>query len=189
MLTIIGLCDSINVTKKYLGGGILKIFRTKYNRLNYWLDVVLIMALLALLAYMFFWPIRVGGSSMSPGANQGDHLVISRFLGNFGRLSSGDIVLVSIGDSIAVKRLAAAPGDHMLLRGNVLYINGQAAQWVLGGANAISIDRTLGNEEFFLLGDNLTASIDSRHFGTVDRDQILAKILLRYFPLTAFRFY
>ena len=45
-------------------------------------------------------------------------------------------------------------------------------------------DFTLGEEEYFVLGDNRNASIDSRRadVGPVKRDQIKGKAWLRFFP-------
>ena len=42
---------------------------------------------------------------------------------------------------------------------------------------------TLGEDEYFVLGDNRSQSHDSRHFGPIRGDGILQKVMLRYFPL------
>lgn len=170
-------------------GVFLKIFRTKHKKLNFWLDVVLIVAASSAMMYAFFWPVRVTGNSMSPAVNSGNQLIASRFLGSFGQLRAGDVVMVRLDDGIAIKRLAAAPGDHILLEANRLYINGVLANWEIIGQAGTTVDQTLGDDEFFLLGDNLNISTDSRHFGPVNNRQIMAKILIRYFPLTDIRFY
>ena len=167
----------------------MKIFRTKNTKINFWLDVSLLIAVAAVILYAFFWPIRVTGNSMSPSVNHGDHLALSRFLGRFGSLSSGDVVLVRIDGNTAIKRLAAVPGDHIRMDLGMLYINGAAAHWVLYGNCDKIVDKILDFNEFFLLGDNLEISTDSRHFGPINQRQIVAKILMRYFPLTDIKFY
>ncbi|MDR2183767.1 MAG: signal peptidase I [Clostridiales bacterium] len=149
----------------------MKIFRTKSKAANFWLDVILITAILAGLCFIFFWPIRVAGSSMSPAINMGDQLIISRFSGFLGNFGRGDIVLARIeadgGTETVIKRIAAVPGEHLIIE-----------------EGGININIILGDDEFFLLGDNLDISSDSRHFGPVSGRQIVAKILLRYFPLS-----
>jgi signal peptidase I len=45
---------------------------------------------------------------------------------------------------------------------------------------------TLGKNDYFLIGDNRVASLDSRYFGPVKQSAILAKVLLRYYPFTRF---
>jgi signal peptidase I len=51
-----------------------------------------------------------------------------------------------------------------------------------GGRTANPV--TLPPDEFYVMGDNRDASIDSRSFGPVPRDRILARVWLRYWPLT-----
>ena len=165
----------------------MKIFRTKNKNVNFWLDVALITAVLVVLCYIFFWPVRVSGNSMSPTISMGDQLIVSRFLGFVGSYSHGDMVLarVEIDGNVetVIKRVAAVPNDHLVIAGSTLYVNGQRQEWPHLTGNTIFVDVVLGNGEYFLLGDNSVTSKDSRHFGSVTNRQISAKIILRYFPL------
>lgn len=43
-------------------------------------------------------------------------------------------------------------------------------------------DRTLADDELWVEGDHKDASTDSRHFGTVTREQVKAKVVLVYWP-------
>ena len=45
---------------------------------------------------------------------------------------------------------------------------------------------TLGDDEYFLLSDNRSSAIDSRHWGAVDAQSILAKVSVRFWPLSRF---
>ena len=166
----------------------MKIFRTKNDIVNFWLDVILITAFLSGLCFIFFWPARVAGNSMAPSINMGDQLIISRFLGNFGSLSQGDVVIAQIEingrTENIIKRVAAVPEDHLIITGDTLFINGVLQDWPFLVGNNIFVDIILGTGEYFLLGDNTAISSDSRHFGPVTRQQISSRILLRYFPLS-----
>jgi len=132
----------------------MKIFRTASRIVNFWLDVALITAVLAGFCFIFFWPVRVAGSSMSPALNMSDQVIASRFAGFVGNFSEGDLVMARVeidGETeIVIKRIADILDDG----------------------------------RYFLLGDNAAISIDSRHFGPVTNRQIVARILLRYFPLS-----
>ena len=167
----------------------MKIFRTKNKTANFWLDVIVITAFLAAVCYVFFWPVRVAGNSMAPAINVNDQVIVSRFMGFFGSYSHGDIVLAVIEINGAqeniIKRVAGVPHDHIVIVGESLYINGSRAQHVHLAGNNISVDILLAEGEFFLLGDNTVTSNDSRHFGPIEQSRILAKIILRYFPLSA----
>jgi len=166
----------------------MKIFRTKSKSANFWLDVALITAILACLCYIFFWPVRVAGNSMSPTVSMGDQLIVSRFLGFVGNYTHGDLVMATIevgGQAeIVIKRIAAVPADHLVIMGDALFINGTRQDWPFFEGNNVFVDIVLGADEYFLLGDNALISNDSRHFGAVSRRQISATIVMRYFPLS-----
>jgi len=167
----------------------MRLFRTKNAKLNFWLDVVIITAFLTMLLYVFFWPVRVVGNSMAPNVNAGDLLIISRFLGFFGEFSHGDLVLASMEENSnrrnAIKRVVGVPFDHIIITDSFIYINGSRLDGIQLNRNVIFVDIVLGDGEYFLLGDNTTQSTDSRHFGPVQRRDIIARMLLRYFPLTS----
>ena len=160
----------------------MRISWSKNRTLNYIIEVLLIFAVLAIFLFMFFWPVYTRGSSMEPTIADGDMLIVSRILGrSSGR---GSLVLAQVADGNIVKRLVALPGDHVYIQGYYVKING-AVFAVLPWAGA-NIDLVLGYDEHFLLGDNLGASIDSRHFGPISQRQISGRIILRYFPFRDF---
>lgn len=171
----------------------MKIFRTQSKAANFWLDVVLITAVLTCLCYIFFWPVRVAGNSMAPAINLGDQLIVSRFLGFFGSPAHGDLAMAQVeidgSAEIVIKRVAAVPSDHLVITGDALYLNGTRQYWPYLTGNDIFVDIILGDDEYFLLGDDALISRDSRHFGPVTNRQISAKILLRYFPLSAIQIF
>ena len=125
---------------------------------------------------------------MSPTINMGDQLIVSRFLAFFDNYSHGDLVMINLeidgNSTTAIKRVAAVPGDHLVITGYALYINNIRQEWPFLAGNDVYIDMVLGSDQYFLLGDNTTISNDSRHFGSVTNRQIIAKIILRYFPLS-----
>ena len=43
---------------------------------------------------------------------------------------------------------------------------------------------TLGSDEYFVLGDNRDSSLDSRSFGTLDRDNLIGRVWVRGLPLS-----
>jgi len=167
----------------------MRIFRTKYNWLNFWLDVAVMIFVGSAIMFVFFWPTRVVGNSMAPTLNHGDQLIVSRFIANFGNLAAEDIVLLNVDGNTIIKRLVAIPGDHVKLTQNVLYINGLQTDLPLFGEALADVDITLYDGQYFVLGDNLLHSRDSRYFGVVEKRQIIAKVLLKYFPITDINFY
>ena len=143
----------------------IKIFRTKYNRLNYWLEVLLAACLLAAILYMVLWTAVIRGCSMAPALNDGDIIIISRFAARFGNFSHGDLVMCRIPvfghNETVIKRIAAVPGDRVQVISGALYINDQRLA-LADFSFEHSIDITLGVHEYFILGDNAAVRQDRR---------------------------
>ena len=47
----------------------------------------------------------------------------------------------------------------------------------------------IGQDEYFVLGDNRISISDSRLWGSVPKQKILGRVILRYFPVKSFKFY
>jgi signal peptidase I len=119
--------------------------------------VVAATAAIAALAVRRLRPFRVlvEGESMAPTLRDGDQLVAVAAR----RIRVGDVVVVrppARGFEM-VKRVAGVPGDR---------VEG----------------RTLGPDEYLVVGDNAAASTDGRTFGPVGADAIAGIVLLRYLP-------
>jgi len=106
-----------------------------------------------------------------------------------------------------IKRIVAVPGDTIRISGFTAYIRPEgsnsytAEQTMIPGSYQILAGSlpegwakefpfsgehpplTLEKDQYFLLGDNRQGSSDSRSWGPVSRDQILGRVLYRYWPL------
>ena len=106
-----------------------------------------------------------------------------------------------------VKRVVAVPGDTVRISGFTAYVrpeNGAAfvaEQELIAGSYEIILGSlpegwakefpfsgehpplTLEQDQYFLLGDNRQGSSDSRSWGAVTRDQIVGRVIYRYWPL------
>ena len=85
-----------------------------------------------------------------------------------------------------IKRIIGMPGDTIAFdnRGGAISINGVeiAETWFSEGQRTNGRDIVLGVDEYFVMGDNRRSSQDSRHWGTIGRDDIIGKALLSYWP-------
>ena len=93
-----------------------------------------------------------------------------------------------------IKRVVGLPGDRIDLRDGVVLANGQPLdEPYLDGVRTACTFRctplTLGPDEFYVLGDNRTNSLDSRTFGPVRAANIVGRVVLRYWPLDKIEFY
>ncbi|WP_062428650.1 signal peptidase I [Treponema endosymbiont of Eucomonympha sp.] len=110
--------------------------------------------------------------------------------------------------SLTLVRAVGMPGDTVYLKDYALYVKSAGASdfrseaeltrrgrytivtpslpkgWDLSlGASGALPERTLGDDEYFLLCDNRATAVDSRIWGPVSADKIVARAVLRYLPL------
>ncbi len=140
---------------------------------------------------------RVDGSSMEPTLTDGDSLWVDKLSYTFGDPERFDVIIFNYDeDTTYVKRIIGLPGETVRIdqNGNI-YINEQLLKedygkevilpTNLGRANQPVV---LGEDEYFVLGDNRNNSSDSRwaDVGNVHREDILGKVVLRIYPFSDF---
>jgi signal peptidase I len=125
---------------------------------------------------------RVSGNSMQPSFTDGDRVVVAALMPLLVSPHDGDTVIVRVDNDTLIKRVIASPGESVEIRGSHVLRDGQLVEEHIPLEYARCDDmprRTLGNDEFFLLGDHRRISIDSREFGPVHRQNIIGKVILR----------
>lgn len=92
-----------------------------------------------------------------------------------------------------IKRVIAIPNDTIELRDGAVFVNGakidEPYAYEVTDCQAICGPLTLKPGDYFLLGDNRPNSLDSRTFGPVSVDQIVGRVVLRYWPFDQVTFY
>lgn len=138
---------------------------------------VLAWATLTMLSFQYFLvPIKVSGASMSPTYRDGSVNFINRLSYAAAEPKRGDVVVIEDDDNdLILKRVVAVPGEIVTLHYGELCINGQPVhdQFSKHPINWELDPVVLGPNEYFVIGDNRTASI----FGKYRRDHILGKIV------------
>lgn len=136
----------------------------------------------------------VDGSSMLPNFESGQFLIVSRLHYLLESPQIGDIVVFHFpGDTQQdyIKRVIAGPSDTVEIRDSTVYVNSTALTEPYIYEACISTrcrDNIwhLGEDEYFMMGDNRNRSSDSRNFGPVNRQFIVGEVVFRYFPLSDF---
>ena len=162
------------------------------RRLCGWVvDIVVALSLAWFCVHSFGTQVVVSGQSMEPLLASGDVVLVNRLVYDVGKPDRMDVVVFERSDHKAnVKRVIGIPGDVVQIQNGILYVNGarfgEEAGWGPVALAGLAQDPiTLGEKEYFLLGDNRDSSEDSRfaNVGNVKEEQILGKVWLRLFPL------
>ncbi|BCX03306.1 MAG: hypothetical protein KatS3mg053_1244 [Candidatus Roseilinea sp.] len=132
------------------------------------------------------------GQSMEPNYHEDQRLLVDKISPHLLGYNRGDIIIVHspIQNIELIKRLIGKPGDVIELRDNRVYVNGEPLHEPYLPPNANSgptrgdMKWTLGEDEYFIMGDNRSFSQDSRAFGPVTSDKIVGRALLLYWPLS-----
>ena len=117
-------------------------------------------------------------------------VLVNQLSYDLGKPDRFDVVVFRREDGKAnIKRIIGLPGETVQIRGGQVYINGEVLpdERELGTVSLAGLAEnpiTLGEDEYFLLGDNQNSSEDSRfsNVGNVKEDQILGKVWFRIFP-------
>ncbi|MBQ7455583.1 MAG: signal peptidase I [Clostridia bacterium] len=162
-----------------------------------WIITLAAAAALALLIRTFlFEPIRVQGESMRDTLQDKEIVAVVKPGYLLGNLNRGDVIICRYpgrDSTLFVKRLIALPGDSIEIINGVVYVNDEEVDesgidkhspGTLRYANYAR--RVLGEDEYFVMGDNRDNSNDSRAVGPIPRSYIIGHVVRVIFPLSKF---
>ncbi len=136
----------------------------------------------------------VEGSSMEPAFQNGDQLIVEKLSYYFHEPERYDVVVFPFSDNVSyIKRIIGIPGDIIQIKNGEVYLNGEVLGEKFGKEERIEDpglaeeEIVLAEDEYFVLGDNRNASVDSRkeEVGTIRRSQIEGKAWVRFYPFDA----
>jgi len=133
----------------------------------------------------------VSGKSMTPAFQPGDRLLVNRLFSNHTDMWRGDVVVtrdLRNSQRLYLKRVIGLPGEDVhIFEGNLFVNNVQLQEsYVHEQPASLGLDDrrwTLGDEQYFVMGDNRLHSTDSRDFGALDKRLFVGRVWFRYWPL------
>ncbi len=150
------------------------------------LPYIIILIVVIIVRTFFVTPIIVNGDSMKPTLNENEILLLNKYDKEYERF---DIVVIDKtveGDNL-IKRIIGLPGETIEYHDEKLYINDEEVKdnYHFGVTNTIDKIK-LGNDEYFVMGDNRTISLDSRILGKIKYKQIKGTVKVTLFPFKKF---
>lgn len=161
------------------------------------LYVIIICVLGFLAAHFLVQRTVVNGSSMEKTLYDGDNLIIDRISYASSDPGRYDIVVFSYlygRNTYYVKRIIGLPGETVQITDDgKIMINGRELKdrystEAIRNPGTARYPVKLGDDEYFVLGDNRNHSEDSRFpdVGPIRRDQITGKVMFRFYPFDRF---
>jgi len=165
--------------------------------------IVISLAIIFPIRYFLIQPFYVKGASMEPNFFDQEYLIINEIDYRFNEPKRGDIVVFRYPrnpQEYFIKRLIALPGEKIQFKaGDIYIINKENPGGVLLEESYLPKDLktfslseetvTVGENEYYLLGDNRNSSKDSRSFGPVNKSFFIGKVMLRGWPFDRIRYF
>ena len=136
---------------------------------------------------------EVNGASMEPTLNDEDNLIVDKITYRFHDPERFDIIVFPFKyaeRTYYIKRIIGLPGETVQIRDGEIYIDGEIlyesyGREVMKSAGLAAEPVTLGEDEYFVLGDNRNDSTDSRdpNVSLIHRDEIIGRAWIRIWPL------
>ena len=186
---------------------ILDFFATAFIAILIYLDdivdsiitVFITIAVSLIMVNFFFMPIVVNGSSMYPTLHDKSYGFSNIFSRRVSGIERFDIVVVYLEerDENLVKRVIGLPNETITFTNDTLYVNGTPINQTFLDPEYVKMSQegsyeglftndftvTLGDDEYFCMGDNRPRSADSRIYGPFKQSQIVSKDIFIIFRL------
>lgn len=147
-------------------------------------------------------PFIVSGASMDPTFIDGDYLIVDELSYHLRQPTRGEVVVFrppQNNGTYYIKRIIGLPGETVIIKDSNVSIK-KPARLADGGGNETfkieesyiadktlpDMEKTLGEKEYFVMGDNRESSSDSRVWGALPEKNIKGRALIRVLPLAEF---
>ena len=139
-------------------------------------------------------PFIVSGASMDPTFSTGQYLIVDQVSYRFEDPSRDDVIIFKYPrdpETFFIKRIIGLPGETLkVVDGQVTIINNEHPEGLVLTESFISekhktyetFNVTLGDDEYFVMGDNRAQSSDSRAWGPLEEKYIVGRPLVRLLP-------
>lgn len=140
-------------------------------------------------------PFLVSGASMEPNFSDGDYLLVDEITYKFREPERGEVVVFKYPNNettFFIKRVIGLPGERVVIEGGEVKVFNdenldglELKEYYLqpGLETSGKVDVTLKEGEYFVLGDNRSASFDSRSWGILNIKEVIGLARVRLWPI------
>lgn len=164
------------------------------------LSLLMYIAIVLVLAFVVIHFIgqrtQVSGPSMIPALEDKDNLIVDKLSYRFKDPTRFDIIVFPYyyeEETYYIKRIIGLPGETVQIDNGTIYINGEALEENYGKeemqySGIADAPIVLGDDEYFVMGDNRNESKDSRDpsVGNIKRSDIIGRAWVRIWPFSKF---
>ena len=163
--------------------GKAKVFYNKHkSKFSFGITIIICLIIAKLITTFVFTSSLVDGDSMRPTLENGDKGLSDALFFRLTGVKRFDIVVIEVGGQLLVKRIIALPNERIQYNNGVLRINGEIIEEEFIPESYAKqtkvIDKTMLDDQYFVLGDNRGNSADSRSFGAINKSQIKSRGLI-----------
>jgi len=141
-------------------------------------------------------PYIVSGASMDPTFESGDYLIVNKISYRFKNPERNTVVIFRYPNDTSknfIKRIIGLPNETVVAKENTIRIINKKnpdgfeidQSYIIHNVS-LNFEKTLGPNEYFVMGDHRTSSNDSRIFGSVPGTFIYGKAVFAYWPVNHF---
>ena len=139
-------------------------------------------------------PYIVSGASMDPTFESGDYLIVNKISYRFKNPERNTVVIFRYPNDTSknfIKRIIGLPNETVVAKENTIRIINKKnpdgfeidQSYIIHNVS-LNFEKTLGPNEYFVMGDNRSESFDSRSWGPLAKKYILGEPILRLYPLS-----
>ena len=149
-------------------------------------ETALLTAVIFLLVNAATGRFKIDGSSMEPNLHHDEYVIVDKVTYLLGKPQRGDVVVFYLEGQPKdyIKRVIGLPGETVEIANGVVYVDGQPLEepYIVQPAGSAFPAQRLGDDAYFVMGDNRGNSQDSRSFGPIRPSNIVGRAWIIYWP-------
>ncbi len=172
----------------------IKNFLTKENLIEITKTIILAAIIILPIRIFIMEPYMVIGKSMSPSFETGNYLLINKFSHKNSEVERGSIMVFQSpnSDKDYIKRIVGLPNESILIEEGKVFIKKTndgifeelKEPYVENFSFKDQPEILVEENEYYVLGDNRSNSLDSRYFGSVSKESFKGEPFFRLYPFS-----